>query len=400
GGILCHEAYYYIMAYVPKRFLKISGDQDQTFSISGSNPNFSALQGGGAFVQSDGKILFTGDHHLGQQYGPNAPGYYSVLRVNTDASLDTTYHFRKTDGVVWSIEPTTQGRFLLSGVYNTYEGIPAGRILRIWPDGSLDSTFHCDIIKGFARYLLEQPDGRIIAGGHFVLPNDPDTMHLIRLMPNGALDPSFNNHTEYKHFPQYSFADFGFDVNAVLQLGDGTIMVGGSFTHIDGQLRRGIALLDSTGHLLNASFTGQGCGLTHGINSTSLSSAISSISVAPDGSIFLAGSFHGFDDGTVNDPAQRMICKLHGLTTGVQEREAVLPGLRVFPNPGSETLHVETGMLGSVHVQVLDGTGRAVMAASSKEGTMQIDCGTLAPGVYLVEVRTDDGRRTVKWTKR
>jgi len=49
---------------------------------------------------------------------------------------------------------------------------------------------------------------------------------------------------------------------------------------------------------------------------------------------------------------------------------------------------------------VLDGLGRAVMAASSKEDTMELDCGTLAPGVYLVEVRTDKGRRTVKWTKR
>ena len=95
-----------------------------------------------------------------------------------------------------------------------------------------------------------------------------------------------------------------------------------------------------------------------------------------------------------------MICKLHGLTTGVQERVAGLEGLRVFPNPGSETLHVQTGVPGSMQVRVLDGTGRTVMAASGKEGSMQLDCGTLAPGVYLVEVRTDKGLRTVKWTRR
>lgn len=363
-------------------------------------PDLSFLNNGGIFIQTDGKVLFTGDHHLGYPYGPNAPGYYSLLRLNTDGTLDSTYHYRKTNGVIWTIEPTTLGRFLLSGVYSTYEGGPAGRILRIWPDGSLDSTFHSDISRGYAKYLLEQPDGRIIAGGQFVFPNDPDTMHLIRLMPDRALDLSFNNHAEYKDIPTHSFGDFGISVDAVLQLGDGTIMVGGSFTHIDGQLRRGIALLDSTGHLLNTAFTGQGCGLTHDYNSTFMYSGITSITPAPDGSIFLAGAFEGFDDGTVNDPEQRMICKLHGLTTEVLEQEAGLPGLRVFPNPGSEMLHVESGMSGSIRVRVLDGLGRAVMAASSKEDTMELDCGTLAPGVYLVEVRTDKGRRTVKWTKR
>ena len=161
-------------------------------------PDLSFLNNGGIFIQTDGKVLFTGDHHLGYPYGPNAPGYYSLLRLNTDGTLDSTYHYRKTNGVIWTIEPTTLGRFLLSGVYSTYEGGPAGRILRIWPDGSLDSTFHSDISRGYAKYLLEQPDGRIIAGGQFVFPNDPDTMHLIRLMPDGALDLSFNNHAEYK----------------------------------------------------------------------------------------------------------------------------------------------------------------------------------------------------------
>ncbi len=404
GDIHAFGPYYYASGSgAPKRFFQGTGAIDPNFPIASANqpyPDLSFGDNGGVIIQADGKVLFTGDHHLSYPYGPNAPSYYSLLRLNTDATLDSTYHYRKTNGVIWTIEPTTQGRFLLSGVYSTYEGEPAGRILRIWPDGSLDSTFHSDISRGYAKYLIEQPDGRIIAGGQFVFPNDPDTMHLIRLMPDGVLDSSFNNHTEFKHFPQYSFGDFGFGISAVLQLGDGTIMVGGSFTHIDGQLRRGIALLDSTGHLLNTALTGQGCGLTHLFNSSFLFSGIASISLAPDGGIFIAGDFEGFDDGTVNDPAQRMICKLHGLTTGVREQESGLPGLRVFPNPGQDVLYVETGSQSAMQVRVLDGMGRAVMAASSKEGTMQIDCGTLAPGVYLVEVRTDTGRRTVKWTKR
>ncbi|QQS73403.1 MAG: hypothetical protein IPP95_04035 [Flavobacteriales bacterium] len=74
-------------------------------------PDLSFLNNGGIFIQTDGKVLFTGDHHLGYPYGPNAPGYYSLLRLNTDGTLDSTYHYRKTNGVIWTIEPTTLGRF-------------------------------------------------------------------------------------------------------------------------------------------------------------------------------------------------------------------------------------------------------------------------------------------------
>jgi hypothetical protein len=284
-------------------------------------------------------------------------------------------------------------------IYNTYEELPEGRILRIWPDGSLDSTFHTDIIKGYATCLVEQPNGRILAGGQFVFPNDPDTMHLIRLMPDGALDTTFNNHAEYGHVPQLSFGDFAFGVNAVLPLGDGRILAGGDFTHIDGQLRRGIALLDSTGHLLNTALNGAGCGLWHDYNSTYLYSFITDIKQAPDGSIFVCGFFKGFDDGTVSDTSMTFIAKLHGLSVGIQEPERPAWQVRVYPNPGTEVLHIETDVKGKVDVRVRDATGRAVLAAAGPSGSLELSSIGLSPGVYLVEVNTTDGRRTVKWVK-
>jgi hypothetical protein len=301
--------------------------------------------------------------------------------------------------VIWTLVPTTQGRLLVSGVYNTYEGLPEGRILRIWPDGSLDSTFHSDIIKGYATCLVEQPNGRILAGGQFVFPNDPDTMHLIRLMPDGALDTTFNNHAEYKHLPQWSFGDFSFGVDDVKPLADGTMLVAGNFTHIDGQLRRGIALVDSTGHLLNTALNGEGALLTHDFNSTFLYSQVTSIGLAPDGSIFLAGAFKGFDDGTVRDTSMTFIAKLHGLSVGIHEPERPAWQVRIYPNPGTEVLHIETDVKGKVDVRVRDATGRAVLAAAGPSGSLELSSIGLSPGVYLVEVNTTDGRRTVKWVK-
>jgi uncharacterized delta-60 repeat protein len=367
-------------------------------------PDLNLGNGGDIYVQTDGKILCTGDHLMNNQWGINAPGYYSLLRVNPDATLDSTYRYRQTDGVIWTIEPTTQGRFLISGVYNTYEGLPEGRILRIWPDGSLDSTFHTSIIKGYAIPLVEQANGRIIAGGQFVFPNDPDTMHLIRLMPDGTLDTTFNNHAEYGRLytalgEEVWYDDFWFGVGDVKPLVDGTMLVAGNFTHIDGQLRRGIALLDSTGHLLNTALNGEGALLTHDFNSTFMYSQVNAIRLAPDGSIFLAGAFHGFDDGTVSDTGMYMIVKLHGLSTGIPEHEASAWQVRLWPNPGTDVLHVEAGIRGRFDVRVLDATGRQVLAGSAQGGPLELSSAGLAQGVYVVEVNTTEGRRAVKWVK-
>lgn len=403
GSIYPHDPYYYSAQWgVPVRFLQSTGAFSVGWSVGGANypyPNLNIGNGGDIYVQADGKILCTGDHLLNNPWGINAPGSYSLLRVNPDATLDSTYHYRQTDGVIWTLVPTTQGRFLVSGVYNTYEGLPEGRILRIWPDGSLDSTFHSDITKGYAHCLVEQSNGRILAGGQFVFSNDPDTLHLIRLLPNGSLDSSFNNHTDYRYLPPNSFGDFGFSVNDALELEDGRIIVGGSFTHIGGELRRGVALLDSTGHLLNTALNGEGCGLAQEYNSTYSTSGLAAIRMAPDGSIFLIGDMHGFDDGTVSDTSVYMICKLHGLSVGIHEPERPAWQVRVFPNPGTDVLHIESDTKGRTAVRVRDATGRAVLAASSATGSLELSSIGLSPGVYLVEVNTTEGRRTVKWIK-
>lgn len=411
GEIIAFENYYYLtFDGFPARYFRATGEIDGSYAPlleNNTHPGLLHGNGGDIYVQADGKVLCTGDHHVAEQWGQNSPGSYSLLRVDTAGILDSTFQWRKTDNIIWTIQPTSQGRFLLSGVYNTYEGQPAGRILRIWPDGSLDSTFHTDIIKGYATCLVEQPNGRILAGGQFVFPNDPDTMHLIRLMPDGALDTTFNNHAEYGRLGHTTlgdevwFDDFWFGVDDVKSLADGTMLVAGNFTHIDGQLRRGIALLDSTGHLLNTALNGEGALLTHNVNSTVLYSQVTAIGLAPDGSIFLAGAFKGFDDGIIRDTTMTFIAKLHGLSVGIHEE--VRPAawqVRVWPNPGTDVLHIEATVKGKMEVRLSDTTGRAVLAASGSTGLLEVNSAGLSPGVYMIEANNGEGRRTVKWIKR
>lgn len=163
-------------------------------------------------------------------------------------------------------------------------------------------------------------------------------------------------------------------------------------------MRRGITLLDSTGHLLNTTLNGGGALLTHDFNSTYMYSQVNAIAQAPDGSIFLAGAFKGFDDGIIRDITMTFNAKLHGLSVGINEVDQPAWQVRVWPNPGTDVLHIEAAVKGRMDVQVRDATGRSVLAAWGM-GVLELSTSGHSPGVYFIEVTTSEGRQTVKWMK-
>jgi hypothetical protein len=71
----------------------------------------------------------------------------------------------------------------------------------------------------------------------------------------------------------------------------------------------------------------------------------------------------------------------------------------IFPNPGTDILHVETGTKDGMNVLMRDATGRVVLSASGATGSLELNSAGLLPGVYFIEVNTAEGRRTVKWIK-
>lgn len=403
GGTI-HETAQYLCSAGGSGPRRINFDgTSQYFNPGSANtpyPGFVDYDWGDIAIQSDGKILCTGSSYLTYDHADNAAGWYSVFRLCVNARLDSTYDMRTTDGTIWSLEPTGAEQFFASGVFTNYDGVPVGRIVRIWANGELDTTYHCPIQKGYAKCFIHQPDGRMIVGGQFVLPNEPDTMHLIRLMPDGALDSTFHNHTEYKHETQFTFGDFAFSVNDIEQLENGNIIVGGSFTHMDGQLRRGIALVDSSGNLLNTAFTGAGCGLAAQLNSNSMYSGLASIDPAPDGSIYLVGEFNGFDDGLVSDTSQRMICRLHGLHVGEVERTGPTEVLTLWPNPAKEQLTISwPGHIGAVW-RILSSDGGELDRGSALCDQVVLDVRHFAEGMYTITMQDAHGaQRTAKWIK-
>jgi uncharacterized delta-60 repeat protein len=159
-------------------------------------------------LQSDGKIVVAGISGYSATAG-NAD--FTVVRYNTDGSLDTTFDgdgIVRTDFSAWTendddycrglaIQP--DGKIIVGGRSFVTPTTYALAVIRYNPDGSLDTTFDGDgkaqfemaaIIEMYAFAL--QPDGKILVGGRALnLSTNTFSGILARFNSNGSLDTSF-----------------------------------------------------------------------------------------------------------------------------------------------------------------------------------------------------------------
>jgi len=123
-------------------------------------------------VQPDGKILAGGSfNHAGSQ------NVFCFARINADGSLDTTFNAGGSGPSSSVITITTQpdGKLLIGGYFDSYNGVTQPRIARLNPDGTLDSTFAGVGSSSGTEVdaLLVQDDGKVVADGFFTLTTNP-----------------------------------------------------------------------------------------------------------------------------------------------------------------------------------------------------------------------------------
>ncbi|MGE3310991.1 MAG: Calx-beta domain-containing protein [Limisphaerales bacterium] len=110
--------------------------------------------------------------------------------------------------------------------------------------GRLDESFQPGLgADGPVRALALQGDGKVLVGGDFATFDGVVQPRLVRLHADGFVDQSFNT-------------GLGFDgsVLAVGEIGDGRLLVGGTFSRVDGSIRTNLARLEPDG---TRSLTGQ-----------------------------------------------------------------------------------------------------------------------------------------------
>ncbi len=367
----------------------LNGQLDPTWSSMNSSPYFLSLQGGDYHVYPDGSLLMSGAHSVNH---PDSgwSGLHNLIWFTNTGRLDTTRAPRKGNGVIYRFKELPDGKFMCTGPMTEYEGQPTSYIFRVHADGMLDTTFTTNTIWGQAYAYLPLADGRCYVGGTFKRSDVADTLQLVRLLPNGTLDPTFNNHLRFGIAPPITW-QFGIGVvSSITQLDEGRLIVTGTFRDVNGLQRGSIALVDTTGQLLDDHFNSPGCG-PHTYQGFT-DAAIQDILFTGDGMAYIWGDYHGYDDGTTNDPLQRFVTRLYGpdFNTGVVERKEHRP--RIYPNPAHDRVAVDYTLPDGQQAALLilkDALGRPVLqhSVAGRQGQVVLDLGAIARGAYVVELR-------------
>ncbi|WP_460610505.1 T9SS type A sorting domain-containing protein [Hymenobacter terrigena] len=208
-------------------------------------------------VQADGKILVgTWPVSILSYYNGQVVG--SLLRLNTDGSLDTGFNLgsgltrTNAEPAVEAIVVQADGKILVGGRFDALNGTAVSNLVRLNANGSIDTGFAIGSgigqVNDGVRALAQQADGKLLVGGGFHTFNGAPLDNLLRLNLNGTLDNTFQSPTDYP---------------LVLHLrpqANGSILLAGNFRRYNGAVVGGVARLSSTG-VLDASFV-SGAGIT------------------------------------------------------------------------------------------------------------------------------------------
>ena len=235
--------------------LNADGTLDPTYAVGTGADGKAVFAFGG---QVDGKLI------LGGRFTTfNGVPRTGVVRLNADGSVDTTFDpgtgvtgnsGNGTNGV-YDVVVQPDGRILLGGYFNAYNGTQSPGIVRVNTDGSLDTGFAVGngVARGnFAQTLALQTDGRIIVGGNFIRFGNAAAPGIARLNADGSIDTTFNAGAGAAGRTDVVYA-------AVVQ-GDGKVVVGGDFGTFNGVTTDGIVRLNTDGSVDTTFNTNGGCG--------------------------------------------------------------------------------------------------------------------------------------------
>ncbi|HTI68646.1 MAG TPA: delta-60 repeat domain-containing protein [Candidatus Limnocylindria bacterium] len=104
-------------------------------------------------------------------------------------------------------------------------------------------------VNGLARPVAFQSDGKMVVGGKFSSVNGDARKGLVRLDSTGSVDPAFNPQVDLGH-------NYDYGIFSLLSLPEGKFLVGGRFTNMNGFACKGLARINSDGST-DTNFTSQ-----------------------------------------------------------------------------------------------------------------------------------------------
>jgi uncharacterized delta-60 repeat protein len=283
--------------------LNANGSLDGTFISTnfvpalGPNPTgFGGVAAIGVEVgQSNGKVLVAGAYTFELCGGEGDPceffSNFFLERFNANGSFDASFEPAIGNVTVFvetvralAVQP--DGKVVVGGYFSSFKGTNCNGIARLNANGTLDNSFNASVGNYYSvSSVALQSDGKVLIGGNFIAVNGTNRNNIARLNANGSLDSSFNPGTG---------ANGG--VSSVALQSDGKVLIGGSFTTIDGTNRNHIARLNANGSLDSNFNPGTGA-----------DSTVYSIALQSDGKALIGGDFI-----TVNGVLRPQVARLYG----------------------------------------------------------------------------------------
>ena len=245
---------------------------------------------------SDGKIIVAGIYDT-----YNGTSVQHVIRLNADATLDNTFHsgtgpyFSSDDpGHIKAIVETSDGNLVLAGLFKTFNDLKCNHFVELENDGDVTANFlSLPGFNGEVNMVACDPDGNIFAGGHFTAYANATQECLAKFYDDGSRDTFFN----------VDFSGVGIYVNDIAFYDDGKILAGGSFSNVNGTSHHNIVRLFSNG-TVDASFTG-----------SSPDDFMSWLELLPDGKIMTCKEYNQLRKLEANGPLDATFSTGSGFTS-------------------------------------------------------------------------------------
>jgi uncharacterized delta-60 repeat protein len=216
--------------------LNYLGNLDQSF-----NPN---LEINGLVtkiaLQSDGKIVIVGDFNV-----VNESLKKNIARLKQNGTLDDSFNIGSgPSDEVLSIAIQNNGKILVGGKFQQYNGNIAKCIVRLNQSGTIDTDFQSPLTllsTNKVSLIVIQPDNNILISGKFSIGNNKNKF-LLRLTPNGLTENTFQS-------PSKSASEESIVINSINIQNDGRLTICGDFFNYFESSRKYIARLNSNGEL-------------------------------------------------------------------------------------------------------------------------------------------------------
>ncbi|MGH2665152.1 hypothetical protein [Flavobacterium sp.] len=197
--------------------LNADGSFDASWDVG---TGFTGGLSAGLALQEDGKIIVTGTFTTYNGIARNR-----IVRLNPDGTLDSTFDIGTgANGATGKIAIQPDGKIIICGTFSTINGVAKYGIARLNVDGSVDTSFLVGSgLNANVDSLIVLPDGKILLAGQMQTYNGAYVGSIFRLNPNGSKDTTFGN---------LSHND---TINALVIQPDGKIVVAGTETNVLGQ---------------------------------------------------------------------------------------------------------------------------------------------------------------------